>query len=461
MISWCNLKGGDMLPRFSVCVTLIGLALLLSATMIGYAAPVTVKMVYWPGPEADAMEKVVDWYNKNIGPTSGIKVEMVLFGREGFFEREATLLAAGSPEVDLIFSTSYIIQEHAPYLEDLDPYFADPTLCKEGTPDILIPRVKESFVVDGKLKGIVLDASINLLLYRKDLVQRLLTDASWQQLYREIARRELGKDLLPKPPDEWTWDDFLATALFFSKSQNPDSPTTYGTALQAKAMWPNGKIWSAVLKSCGGSWFVDGEPAFETPAAVRAMNVYRLLVEKGATSPQCITYEYMEPNEAMRTGEAAMILQWGVAYVELTDKERSPLVWDKIGVAPHPAGDGGHTVWLTTMGVGLSKYSPHKEAAFKWLCFLATMKAQRMYGLNGGVPGVQAVLEELAEKSTIYGYVSDYLRKYAFFENAGPKTVGVLRIIAEKVSAVAALDLTVEQALAAINREVKQLMEER
>jgi multiple sugar transport system substrate-binding protein len=442
-----------------VSVIFVGLALLLSVVAIGYAQ-VTVKMVYWPGPEADAMQEVVNWYNENVTPTSGVNVEMVLFGRDGFFEREATLLAAGSSEVDMIFTTSYIVNEHAPFLDDLYPYFADPTLCGDGDPDILIPTAKESLVVDGELKGIVMDGSINLLLYRKDLVQELLTNASWQQTYREIARRELGRDLLPKPADEWTWDDFLATGLFFSKSQNPDSPTTYATALQAKAMWPNGKIWSAVLKSCGGSWFVDDEPSFNTPVGVRAMNVYRQLVEKGGTSPQCITYEYMEPNEAMRTGQAAMILQWGVAYVELTDKENSPLIWDKIGVAPHPAGDVEHTVWLTSMGVGLSKYSPNKEAAFKWLSFLATIEAQRMYGMNGGIPAVQTVLEELSEKNAIYGYVSDYLAKYAFFETAGPKTVGVLRIIAEKISSAAALDLTAEEAVAAIDREVKQLMEE-
>ena len=429
------------------------------ATMTAASEPVTVKMVYWPGPESDAMQKVVDWYNENVTPSSGVKVEMVLFGREGFFEREATLLAAGSSEVDMIFTTSYIIHEHAPYLENLYPYFANPELRGEGTPDILIPTVKESFVVDGELKGLVMDASINLLLYRKDLVEQLLTNPEWREMYRRIAVRELGRELLPKHPEDWTWDDFMATALFFSKSQNPDSPTTYGTALQAKAMWPNGKIWSSVLRSCGGSWLDEqGTPAFNSASARRAMDIYVSLVEKGATSPACITYEYMEPNEAVRTGEAAMILQWGVAYIELTDPERSPLVWDKIGVAPHPAGDVHHTVWLTSMGVGLSKFSQHKEESFKWLSFLATLDAQRMYGQNGGVPGVTEVLNELSAQKPIYGYVADYLDKYAFFEVAGAKTVGVLRIIAQYVSAACALQMNAETALANIQREVAELL---
>lgn len=441
----------------------LGLSLAVMAWVIATAAadkPVVVKMVYWPGPESDAMQKVVDWYNENVTPSSGVKVEMVLFSREGFFEREATLLAAGSSEVDMIFTTSYIIQEHAPYLENLYPYFANPELRGKGNPDIWIPTVKETFVVDGELKGIVMDASVNLLLYRKDLIEELLTNPEWQEKYRRIAVRELGKELFPKRPEDWTWDDFMATALFFSKSQNPDSPTTYGTALQAKAMWPNGKIWSSVLRSCGGSWFDErGNPAFESAAARRAMDIYVTLVKKGASSPACITYEYMEPNEAMRTGEAAMILQWGVAYVELTDPERSPLVWDKIGVAPHP-GDVRHTVWLTTMGVGLSKFSQHKEESFKWLSFLATLEAQRMYGQNGGVPGVEEVLKELGVEKPIYRYVADYLGKYAFFERAGAKTVGVLRIIANYVSAACSLQISSEEALANIQREVMELLGE-
>jgi multiple sugar transport system substrate-binding protein len=294
------------------------------------------------------------------------------------------------------------------------------------------------------------------------LIERLLVDREWQETYRQIALRELGRELMPKPAAEWTWDDFLATVLFFSKAQNPDSPTQYGTALQAKAMWPNGKIWSSVLKSSGGSWFDEaGNPAFNTPAAKRAMDVYTTVMQKGGSSPQSITYEYMEPNEAIKTGDAAMILQWSVAHHELTDPEASPLVWDKIGIAPHPAGDVNHTVWLTALAVGLSKYSEHKEEAFEWLSFLCTEEAMRMYGMSGGNPPVASVLTELGGESPVLLYNLDFIDKYAMAFNAPQgKTVGVLRIIAQYVSSAVAGDLTSEEALAGIQREVTQLLSE-
>jgi uncharacterized protein (DUF1800 family) len=36
--------------------------------------------------------------------------------------------------------------------------------------------------------------------------------------------------MVPKDPDNWTWQDWMATALFFTKDVNPDSPTRYGIA---------------------------------------------------------------------------------------------------------------------------------------------------------------------------------------------------------------------------------------
>lgn len=49
--------------------------------------PVTIRMFYWPGPESDAMQVVLDWYIENVTPTSDIKPELVLRGRIGYYEK--------------------------------------------------------------------------------------------------------------------------------------------------------------------------------------------------------------------------------------------------------------------------------------------------------------------------------------------------------------------------------------
>ena len=79
--------------------------------------------------------------------------------------------------------------------------------------------------------------------YRTDLIAKLLSDPAWQAKYTEIAQAKLGKALAPKDPDQWTWDDYAATAMFFTKSINSDSPTRYGTVLQMKNLLFNMMVW--------------------------------------------------------------------------------------------------------------------------------------------------------------------------------------------------------------------------
>ena len=421
----------------------------------------TVKMVFWPGPEAEAMQKVVDYYNINITPESGVEVETVLFGREGFFEKEAIILAGGSSEVDMIFTTSYIIEQHAPYFESLDEYYANPALAGEGKKDLFIGSVTQGFTIDGKLYAVPTDASITLLLYRKDLIEKLNGDAEWRKQYAALAKEELGKDLEPKYPDNWNWDDFFATCLFFTEEYNSESPTEYGTALQAKAMWPNAKVWTAILRSCNGSWFdKEGVPTFDSPETLKALNMYVNLMKKGAASPGSVNYEYNGPNEAMKTGNAAMILQWGVAFNDLSNKEKAPLIWDKVALAPYPAGSFGHTCWLTSMGVGLSKYSKFKDESFKWLALLSTPTAMSIYGKNGGVPPVTQVLEELGQKDVLFKYVVEYLKNYAFNYGgrSGVKTLDILRILSTNISAACALNVSSEEALKDTQDQINQLL---
>lgn len=55
------------------------------------------------------------------------------------------------------------------------------------------------------------DTSITLLLYRKDLIEKLISDAEWREKYVALAKQELGRDLEPKYPANWNWDDFYVT----------------------------------------------------------------------------------------------------------------------------------------------------------------------------------------------------------------------------------------------------------
>ena len=99
----------------------IGAAVLgLALSAAGARADVT--LLFWPGPESEAMQKVIDAYNAGQGQTDGVTVDQLLFSRQGYFDKELADLAAGTTEFDLALVTTYTLGRYAPFLEPLDKY---------------------------------------------------------------------------------------------------------------------------------------------------------------------------------------------------------------------------------------------------------------------------------------------------------------------------------------------------
>ena len=291
----------------------VGLAVLPNAN-----AATTVKMVLWPGPEGDAMQKVVDSYNSSQGKKDGVTVKMILLSRDNTFAKEAALMKAKSSEYDIYFTASYLVGQHAPYLSDL-----------KGVKDSLYLKASvDSLKVAGKQKALPLDTSLHFMYYRKDLIASLSANAA---KYTSIAKTVLGKDLKPNTnPATWTWDDALATAAFFTQKYNPESPTKYGYALPAKNLLYNTMIWNDVLWGLGGNWLKNGKPNLNTPSGKAAIDVYNTIYTKGLTSPESSQWEYAETNSALTSGNAALALQWNAAYSELSTTGATK---DQIGIA--------------------------------------------------------------------------------------------------------------------------------
>jgi hypothetical protein len=79
---------------------------------------------------------------------------------------------------------------------------------------------------------------------------KLLSDKDWKAAYEKTSEKAVGKKLEPKDPKDWNWDDFVATAVFFTQQENGSSPTKYGTALQLKNLIFNTMIWEKGRASC-------------------------------------------------------------------------------------------------------------------------------------------------------------------------------------------------------------------
>jgi multiple sugar transport system substrate-binding protein len=415
----------------------------ISMVFMAFTAPAhaatTVKMVLWPGPEGDAMQKVVNTYNAGQGVKDGVNVKMILLSRDNTFGKEATLMKARSNEYDIYFTASYLVGQHAPYMVPLT-----------GINDQLyLKAAVNSLKVAGKQMALPLDTSLHFMYYRKDLLSSI--DAT---KFSSIAQQVLGKSMQPNlNPDTWTWDDVLALAAYFTQQYNPSSPTKYGFALQGKNLLYNTMIWNDVLWSFGGNWLKNGKPNLNTPQAKAAMNVYYTIYTKGLTSPDSSNAEYPETNAALESGNAAFALQWNAAYTELNSTGSTKGV---IGIAP-PPGKGPRT-HVHALAVGLNKFSKNQTAALKWMHYLATVPAMQIYANNGGVPSMPTILQGMVAKNPTFANVIKYGNTLGYSESAGPHEFDIYAALAQALSPMWAGEKTPDQVAPDANTAIANLL---
>ncbi|GAA1604022.1 sugar ABC transporter substrate-binding protein [Kribbella hippodromi] len=381
----------------------------------------TVKMVLWPGPEGDAMSKVVDAYNAGQGSKDKIKVEMTLLSRQDTFSKEATLMAAKSSQQDIYFVASYNVGQYANSLDPLTSVDASN----------YFPVAVDGLKYQDKQYALPLDVSNHFLLYRKDLVDALLSTKSQWPAYQAVAQKAIGEKRDPKPAAEWDWNDYTAMAAWFSKTANPSSPTRYGTILQAKNLLYNTMIWDDVLWGSGGSWTTpDGKANLDTPAAAKAVGVYSTIYKNGWTSKDSSQAEFPETQAALKAGTTAFALQWSAGFAELNDKTKSPLVAGKMAIAPVP----GQKTHVHALAVALNKYSENKDAATKFLNYLATKDAMSAYAEAGGIPAMPSVLKDKASINPAFPQIAESIDKYGYSVPVFPNTFQAYSKIAESLS---------------------------
>jgi multiple sugar transport system substrate-binding protein len=382
---------------------------LLAAWAIGLGvARAEVTVLGWPGgPEEVALRATAEAYNKTASDAD--KVKLIFFNRDSFWDKLETDLAAGTTEFDLNLTATYAVGRYAPFMDAIEL----PATAHESFSDSVLKTMQ----YDGKQYGIPTDLSLHFMYYRSDLMKKLLSDPAWQAKYTAIAKAKLGKTLTPKDPDQWTWDDYAATALFFTRSINPDSPTRYGTVLQMKNLLFNIMVWQCIPRSYGGNWTDGaGHLTVDSPAYRAGLQFYKMLYDAGTSPKDSLSYEFAEANAAFGSGQVATMLQWNAAYADLDDKSKNPVVAGKIGTAAPPAGPDGRFTHIHALGFGLNKNSKHKASALKFLDWLA----RTIDATAGGSPALQpALVQTLTKDRPDLAKLGAYAGQYGFVMNGG------------------------------------------
>lgn len=426
------------LPTF-MKKTVCGLAL----TCLG-AAHAAVTVLGWPGgPEEAALRAASKIYNERGDIAANDKVELIFFSRDGFFDKLQADLAAGTKAFDANLIATYSIGRYAPFMKPVD--------LGPGATDLFGKSVLSTMQYEGKQFGVPTDLSLHFMYFRSDLIDGLLKDKAAQAQYAAIAKKYLGQELSPKAPNDWTWDDYAATALYFTKAINAKSPTRYGTALQMKNLLFNMMVFQSLPRSYGADWMdKSGNISVNSDAYKKALKLYKTLLDAGATPKDSLSYEYAEANAAFSSGQVATMMQWNAAAADLKDAKKSPKVADKVGTTAPPAGPQGRFTHVHGLGLGVNANGNNTEGATKFLRWLATPEAMSAYALAGGAPGLSdAAVKAVADKRPDLLPLGSYAAQYGFVMQGATsaKALGVYELQAKEFTGYWAGKQSLEKAL--------------
>lgn len=430
-------------------------ALFAAALALPTTSEAAVTVLGWPGgSEETALRAVVEAYNAQEGVADADKVELLFFNRDGFYDKLLADMAAGTDAFDLNLVATYSIGRYAPYMEPVD---LGPDAAKTFGESVLMTMQYE-----GQQYGVPTDLSLHFMYYRKDLIDALLGDEAAKAKFAEISQKYLGKALEPKDPDSWTWEDWAATALYFTQDINPESPVRYGTVLQLKNLLFNMMVFQSLPRSYGADWMdADGNITVDSDAYKAGLELYKMLYDAGASPKDSLSYEYAETNAAFGSGQAATALQWNAAAGELTDPEKSPAVAESVGIVAPPAGPVARADHIHGLGLGLNKNAKNKEGALKFLQWLATEDAALLYARSGGSPALAPeVVAKVADERPDLVKLGEFAGAYGYVMNGGTSAnaLSVYELQAKEFTGYWSGQQTLEEALANTKAGMEELL---
>ena len=148
----------------------------------------------------------------------------------------------------------------------------------------------------------------------------------------------------------------------------------------------NVPLWTSFFLGYGGS-FIDanGKLLTASPAAIASATMYRDLLKN--TGPAGVAgFNWNEAQSLFLQGKAAMWIDGSGFAPPLEDPAKSKIV-GKVGYSEMPAGPAGQISGLTGDGLGVSAFSPNKDAAWLYTMWATGKLMQaRMLSTNTGAP---------------------------------------------------------------------------
>jgi trehalose/maltose transport system substrate-binding protein len=342
-------------------------ALVLSSAMLGVApvgaAELTISCGAIGVELALCRTAAEDWAAKTGNRVAVVSAPSSSSERLALFQQ---LLAAGADDIDVFQIDVVWPGLLASHLIDLRPYVGD-------APAAHFPAIVANDTVDGRLVAMPWFASVGVLYYRKDL---------------------LDKHGEPVPE---TWEALTASAERIQAAERAaGNEGLWGFVWQGRAyegLTCNALEWVA---SSGGGTLVDakGKVTIDNPRAAEAID--RAAGWVGTISPQgVLNYAEEEARGLFQSGNALFMRSWPYAW-SLAQGEDSPIK-GKVGVTAVPKGgpNGRHAAALGGWQLAVSRYSKHPKEAAALVAYLTSLEVQKERAIAGAFnPTIPALYQD-------------------------------------------------------------------
>jgi multiple sugar transport system substrate-binding protein len=263
----------------------------------------------------------------------------------------------------------------------------------------------------------------------------------------------ISEDQVPK-----TWDELIAAA----KENKGKEGTQFGYLMQAKQY--EGLVCNAVefIAAYGGSIIdKDGNVTVNSPETIKGLKKLVEITSSDFVPGNINTFTEVESHTAFIEGQSAFIRNWPYQWNLANSPHESNIV-DKVGVAPLPAGDAGSAAALGGWMTAINKYSKHKEEAWEFVKFMTGPEGQKISAIYGGLAPTLPELfkdEEILKANPFFaeeGFVNGL--DAAVSRPVVPNYPEVSEIIQINVSKAMAGEISVEEAVANMEKEIKGVL---
>ncbi len=348
---------------FSVIAALAGAA---------FAQTVNIDVLAQPREEWSLMERYIPEFEAEYG----VRVNITYLSENERRSRSRLDASSGAGQFDVY-------------------YIDDANIAEFGANGWLVPLhdfYPEEFDVDGFSPALV-----GLLSYGGVNYGAPFMTEGDMMFYRADLLEENGLDV------PTTLDEYLEVVKAL---HNP--PQMYGTAtrgLRGSGM----NVWrfSPYLRMFGGSFFdADGEPVFNSPEAVAAVEYYIELV-KHSPSP---TMSWSDAMDAFAAGRVGVVTFANLKMDTLFNPDSSVVV-DRMGYALPPAGPAGQLSSLSAHGLGLSAVAnmtdAEREAAANFIGWFTSQESE-ILKVEGGQGLTNARTGTFASQAFSDAYPAEY-----------------------------------------------------